>query len=191
MTRRIISIALPVAVALAAWVAIACEDSDDPETPAMTITSTAFENGQPIPTKYTGEGDDVSPPLAWSGLPDGAQQLALICDDPDAPTDQPWVHWVIYGLPPTTTALPEGVPPTETVEDPPATQGVNGWPGDVIGYKGPMPPPGHGVHHYHFKLYALDAALELEAGLTKAELLEAMDGHVLATGELIGTYERR
>ena len=156
----------------------------------MTMTSTAFENGQPIPAKYTGEGNDVSPPLAWTGVPDGAQQLALICDDPDAPTPEPWVHWVIYGLSPETTALPEGVPTTEIVEAPAATQGVNGWQGRVIGYKGPMPPPG-GVHHYHFTLYALDEALQLEAGLTKAQLLAAMDGHILATGEMVGTYQRR
>ena len=157
----------------------------------MTITSTAFKDGQPIPTKYTGEGDDVSPPLAWTGVHDGARQLALICDDPDAPTDEPWVHWVIYGLPPEITGLPEGVPTTEIVEAPSAIQGVNGWPGRVIGYNGPMPPPGHGVHHYHFTLYALDVALELAPGASKAELLAAMDGHILATGELIGTYERR
>ena len=188
---RIMSITLLAVAALAAFVAVACDGGDNPETPTMTITSTAFENGQPIPAKYTGEGEDVSPPLAWTGVPDGAQQLALICDDPDAPTDEPWVHWVIYGLAATTTDLPEGVPAAETVDDPPAVQGVNGWPGRVIGYGGPMPPPGHGVHHYHFKLYALDAALGLAPGQSEAELLAAMDGHILATGELIGTYQRR
>jgi len=155
----------------------------------ITITSSAFKHNEPIPRKYTGEGTDVSPPLAWSGIPDGARELALIMDDPDAPRAEPWVHWVIYKLPPTLTGLPEGVPKTPTLSEPAgATQGNNTWP--KIGYNGPMPPPGHGVHHYHFKLYALDTTLDLQPGLDKKGLLAKMQGHILGEGELIGTYER-
>jgi len=159
--------------------------------PAMTITvtSSAFGPNQPIPKKYTGEGVDVSPPLEFAGIPAEAKELALICDDPDAPRAEPWVHWVIYKIPPNTTALPEGVERTERPANVPgALQGRNDW--GTIGYRGPMPPPGHGVHHYHFKVYALDAPLDVGPGLSKAQLLKAMEGHIIAQGELIGTYER-
>jgi Raf kinase inhibitor-like YbhB/YbcL family protein len=159
---------------------------------AIEITSTAFGNGEPIPKKYTGEGADVSPPLAWSGVPDGAKELALICDDPDAPTPEPWVHWVIYRIPANVTALPEGVDTASQPSQPAgALQGKNSWPsGQTVGYRGPMPPPRHGVHHYFFKLYALDAALDVEAGASKNSLLQALEGHVLDQGQLMGTYER-
>jgi len=161
------------------------------EDSAMTITSPAFDSGQRIPTHYTGEGQDVSPPLQWSDPPDGVKQFALIVDDPDAPTAEPWVHWVIYSLPPNLTSLPEAVPRDAQLTDPPgAMQGLNSWPSNNVGYRGPMPPPGHGMHHYYFTLYALDQALDLEPRMTKAELLRAIDGHVLETAELIGTYER-
>ena len=155
----------------------------------LTVKSTAFAEGQVIPKKYTGEGQDVSPPLSWSGLPAETKELALICDDPDAPRAEPWVHWVIYKIPAAAAGLPENVARTEKVREPAgALQGKNSW--GKIGYGGPMPPPGHGVHHYHFKLYALDAALEVPGGLTKDELVKRMKGHVLAEGELIGTYRR-
>lgn len=158
---------------------------------AMVMSSTAFGEGQPIPVRHAGDGDDVSPELRWDGVPQGAVELAMICDDPDAPTPQPWVHWVIYGLSPQTASLPEGI---ERVESPPqvsgATQGANGWPAENLGYRGPAPPPGHGVHHYHFRLYALDATLDLEPGIDKTGLLAAMEGHVLAEAEVVGTYER-
>jgi Raf kinase inhibitor-like YbhB/YbcL family protein len=166
-------------------------DTSVPEDTAMkiTISSTAFSHNEPIPRKHTGEGQDVSPALAWSGIPAGTKELALIMDDPDAPRPEPWVHWVIYKLPATLTGLPEGVPKTPTLTDPAgALQGNNTWP--KIGYNGPMPPPGHGVHHYHFKLYALDAALDVKPGLDKKQLLAKMKGHILAEGELIGTYQR-
>lgn len=158
----------------------------------MQLTSSAFENGRAIPRQYTGEGQDVSPPLAWDAPPAGTQQLALICDDPDAPTPQPWVHWVIYALPADLRALPEGLPRKPKLDKPvTARQGKNSWPrGDVIGYRGPLPPPGRGVHHYHFRLYALDTKLDLPPGATQDELLAAMKDHVLAEGELIGTYQR-
>ncbi len=155
----------------------------------ITITSPAFSHNEPISRKHTGEGEDVSPELAWSGIPEGTQELALIMDDPDAPRAEPWVHWVIHKLSPTLTGLPEGVPTSATLTDPAgALQGKNSW--GRVGYGGPMPPPGHGVHHYHFKLYALDTALDVQAGLDKDALLAKMQGHILAEGELIGTYER-
>ena len=160
-------------------------------TQTITIQSSAFAHGQPIPIEHTGDGDDLSPPLSWSGAPTGTKQFALICDDPDAPTEQPWVHWLLYHIPPETTHLPAGRPRRRELSVPAtAVQGVNSFPNDNVGYRGPMPPAGHGTHHYHFKLYALDQVMERQAGLDKAALLKAMDGHVLAQGELVGTYER-
>ncbi len=152
-----------------------------PEDIMITVTSSAFAAGERIPTEYTGEGEDVSPPLLWTGAPDGTVEFALICDDPDAPGPEPWVHWVLYGIPATTDSLAEGS--TDI-----GLEGKTSW--GTTGYGGPMPPPGHGTHHYHFRLYALDQPLELRAGATKSEVLSAMEGHVLARGELIGTYER-
>ena len=159
---------------------------------AIQLTSTAFGEGERIPAKHTGEGEDVSPPLAWSGVPEGTKELALICDDPDAPTPQPWVHWVIYKIPADCQGLPEGVAKTPRLEEPAgALQGANSWPsGQTIGYRGPMPPPGHGVHRYFFRLYALSASLAIEPGLDKGTLLEKMSRHILDEGHLMGTYER-
>jgi Raf kinase inhibitor-like YbhB/YbcL family protein len=158
----------------------------------IELTSSAFQEGAKIPKKFSGEGQDLSPPLAWSGLPGGTRELALICDDPDAPSPEPWVHWVIYKIPPTATALPEGLPKTPTLKEPPgALQGKNSWTsGQTIGYRGPLPPPKSGPHRYFFKLYALDAALNLAPEATKAALWKAISGHVLAEGRLIGAYER-
>jgi Raf kinase inhibitor-like YbhB/YbcL family protein len=159
----------------------------------MRLTSSAFASGEAIPKKYTGEGEDVSPPLAWRDPPAGTQSFALMCDDPDAPSAEPWVHWVIYNVGPEVNSLPEGIKAgqpeiTAPVE---AKQGKNSWGSGVqIGYRGPMPPPGHGTHHYHFKLYALDTKLDLAPSTTKKQLMDAMKGHVLAEAELVGTYER-
>ena len=155
----------------------------------ITLTSTAFAHGQPIPKRYTGEGEDVSPPLAWEGIPNATRELALICDDPDAPTPEPWVHWVLYKIPTDISRLPEGLPREETLERlAGARQGYNSWSsGQAIGYRGPMPPPKHGRHRYHFRLYALDSALNLPAGADEKQLLKEMQGHILAQGELIGT----
>jgi Raf kinase inhibitor-like YbhB/YbcL family protein len=157
----------------------------------IKITSSAFAAGLPIPKKYTGEGDDLSPPLAWSGVPEKTKELALICDDPDAPHGT-WVHWLIYKIPANATGLAEGIPREPRPKNPPgALQGVNSWPrGQNTGYRGPMPPPGHGTHHYYFKLYALDAPLVAESGLDKNGLLRVIEGHILAQGQLIGTYKR-
>jgi Raf kinase inhibitor-like YbhB/YbcL family protein len=156
---------------------------------SLTITSSAFKDGQPMPRKYTQDGENLSPPLAWQGLPPGTRQLALICDDPDAPRPEPWVHWVIYGIHPALSCLSEGIGKGDHAEiNGSALQGRNT--GESLGYDGPKPPHGHGVHHYYFKLYALDEAMDLRPGLNKEDLLKAIDGHVLAKAELIGTYER-
>ncbi len=154
----------------------------------MQLTSTAFDPDSTIPRRYTGDGDDVSPPLAWSGAPQAAQ-FALICDDPDAPTAEPFVHWVIYGIPGQSNALPQAVATNKQLDQPAgALQGINSF--STIGYRGPAPPRGHGLHHYHFKLYALDQALDLPGGADKKKLLAAMRGHIVAESELVGTYQR-
>ena len=159
---------------------------------AIELTSTTFSEGERVPVRYTGDGEDVSPPLSWSGLPEGTRELALICDDPDAPTPEPWVHWVIYKIPAELDGLPEGVAKTPRLKEPAgALQGKNSWPsGQTIGYRGPAPPPGHGVHRYFFRLYALSVHLVIEPGKDKRSLLEEMSGHVLGEGQLMGTYER-
>lgn len=152
---------------------------------SLSLESPAFGKGERIPVAHTCDGADVSPPLRWSGLPEGTECLALVADDPDAPAGT-WVHWVIYGIPAAREGLPEGVPGELEVLDG-GRQGTNDF-GDP-GYGGPCPPP-NGAHRYFFKLYALDADPGLEPGATKAELLEAMDGHVLAEADLIGRYRR-
>jgi Raf kinase inhibitor-like YbhB/YbcL family protein len=159
---------------------------------AIEITSTAFAPGERIPVKHTGEGEDVSPPLAWTGVPEGARELVLICDDPDAPTEEPWVHWLMYKIPPDANGLPEGVPTEARLKEPSgALQGKNSWPtGQTVGYRGPMPPPGHGVHRYYFRLYALEGKLVIEPGVDKNTLLQEMSDHAVDQGELMGTYER-
>jgi Raf kinase inhibitor-like YbhB/YbcL family protein len=155
----------------------------------LVVQSIAFGQNETVPRRYTGDGEDISPPLTWSGVPEGAKELALIVDDPDAPTPQPWVHWVLYGIPADLRSLPERVLPSQRVPEPAGTlQGKNSW--NRIGYGGPAPPPGHGLHHYRFRLYVLDMKLNLDPGDTKQALLEAMQGHILAQGELVGTYQR-
>jgi Raf kinase inhibitor-like YbhB/YbcL family protein len=156
----------------------------------VTITSTAFQAGQPMPRRYTGEGEDASPPLAWN-VPVGTKEIALICDDPDAPRADPWVHWLLYGLAGDVTGIPENLPKGQKKLTAPmqGAQGLNDF--GRVGYGGPMPPRGHGVHHYHFKLYALNAPLNLMPGATKARLLEATKGKIMVEGRLIGTYERK
>ncbi len=149
----------------------------------ITITGTAFSDGQPIPRTYTCDGDNISPPLQWTDPPADTKSLALIMDDPDAPGT--FVHWVLYGLPPSARSLPENVPTTAQLDDG-SSQGNNG--SGNPGYTGSCPPGG--THHYHFKLYALDTTLDLQPGADKNALEQAMDGHVLAYGELVGTYSR-
>lgn len=153
---------------------------------SLTITSVSFEAGGPIPRKYTCQGDDVSPPLTWDGVPGGTQSLALIVDDPDAPDPAAprvtWVHWVLYNIPGGAGGLAEGVRrlPEGTLE------GLNDW--KRTGYGGPCPPIGR--HRYFHKLYALDVVLPKLRPPTKAQLEEAMRGHILAQAELIGTYQK-
>jgi Raf kinase inhibitor-like YbhB/YbcL family protein len=155
----------------------------------MDVTSPAFASGERIPVRHTGDGENLSPPLAWSAVPAGTKSFALIVDDPDAPTREPWVHWVLFNIPPKTTRLREGVPASGLTADlAGARQGVTNF--GTKGYGGPAPPPGHGTHHYHFKLYALDAVLDLPDGSTKAQVLAALKGHVLGEGDLVGTYSR-
>jgi len=164
-----------------------CADNNNtPKTMNIQITSTAFSEGQPIPAKYSCEGSDISPPLQWTNTPANAKSFALIMDDPDAPVGT-WVHWVLYDLSANATGLPENVAKTQTISNG-AKQGMNTWP--RLGYGGPCPPPGK-PHRYFFKLYALDTMLDLKPGLTKKDLLKAMEGHVLAEGQLMGTYQRK
>jgi Raf kinase inhibitor-like YbhB/YbcL family protein len=151
---------------------------------AITITSSAFKEGAPIPKKYTCDTEDISPDLKWSGVPQGAKSLALICDDPDAPVGT-WVHWVLFNLPPEVSELAAGVPSDATLTNG-ARHGKNDF--RKLGYGGPCPPGG--THRYFFKLYALDTMLALESGSTKAQLLSAMQNHILAEGQLMGTYKR-
>jgi Raf kinase inhibitor-like YbhB/YbcL family protein len=150
----------------------------------MKLTSTAFAAGGAIPRKHTGEGEDVSPALAWSDAPKGARSFAVICHDPDAPLVTPghygFVHWVLYGIPGSVHALPEGV------DD--YTAGRNDF--GATGYGGPMPPEGHGPHHYFFWVLALDAEPELEPGLDLWTLLEKIEPHVIGMNRLVGLYER-
>jgi Raf kinase inhibitor-like YbhB/YbcL family protein len=150
----------------------------------IKVTSKAFQDGGMIPKEYTCDGANISPPLAWDSVPGGAKSLALIADDPDAPA-KTWVHWVLYGLPASVKELPENVPPQEKIAGG-GTQGKNDF--NKLGYGGPCPPSG--THRYYFKLYALDTELALNAGSTKDQLLKAMEGHILAEGQLIGKYTR-
>lgn len=147
----------------------------------ITVRSSAFEPQSAIPKKYTKEGEDVSPQLEWKDAPQGTKEFAVICDDPDAPRDKPWVHWVVYRIPGDRHELPEGSASG-------AAEGKNDY--GHTGYGGPMPPKGHGTHHYHFRVYALDQAVDIPPGATKEKLLSAIDGHVLDEGVLTGTYQR-
>jgi len=152
----------------------------------MTLQSPAFEPGSRIPDLYTCQGEDVSPPLAWSGVPEEARSLVLLCDDPDAPAGT-WHHWALYDLSPATGALPERYPTAATL--PTARQATNDF--RRSGYGGPCPPPGHGVHHYHFKLLALRIdKLPLRAAARCADVAAAARPHVIASAELVGTYSR-
>jgi Raf kinase inhibitor-like YbhB/YbcL family protein len=150
----------------------------------MTVTSPAFASGGSIPKKHTGEGEDVSPALAFSNVPEGTKSLAVVCHDPDAPLvqhgDYGFVHWVLYNVPGDVRELPEAVKAH--------TSGRNDFGGE--GYGGPMPPEGHGTHHYFFWLLALDRGPDLEPGLDLAALLERVEPHLLGMNRLVGTYAR-
>jgi len=150
----------------------------------IKITSPAFEEGGMIPEVYTCDGIDISPPLKWSSVPQGTKTLALICDDPDAPIGT-WVHWVIYNIPGDISELPENIPPEQEIKNG-GIQGMND--SRKIGYGGPCPPGG--THRYFFRIYALDTEVDLQPGATKSQLLNAMEGHILAKGQLMGRYSR-
>lgn len=156
---------------------------------AIELTSRAFERGSPIPMKHTCDSGDVSPPLSWTGCPAGTVTLALIVDDPDAPGGT-FVHWILFNLPGNEVQLAEDVHRGEVLPQKfgGALQGKNDF--NRIGYGGPCPPVG-AAHRYFFRLFALDATLPLKAGATRTDLDAAMQGHVLATGELMGTYTRQ
>ena len=160
--------------------------AEQPGVKSMHLTSPAFAEGSPIPAKHTCDEKDKSPPLKWSGVPAEAKSLALIADDPDAPVGT-WVHWVLFDLPPGTTELPEDVAKGQYLEGG-AKQGQNDF--RRLGYGGPCPPHGK-PHRYFFKLYALDKMLELKPGATKKEVERAMEKHILAQGQLMGTYQRK
>lgn len=157
---------------------------------SLTVKSPSFTEGHAIPTEHTEDGTDLSPSLTWTVPPKGTASFVLIMDDPDAPVEEPWVHWILANIPPTALSLPPGFHEKTTPDDAPSglVQGLNTW--GTVGYRGPAPPRGHGVHHYHFKLYAVDGALAIAPGISKHELLETLSGHVLARGELVGTYRR-
>ncbi len=155
-----------------------------PVSKTMKLESLAFKENGMIPSIYTCDGQNISPPLGWNTPPTGTQSLALIVDDPDAP-GQTFVHWVLYDLPPEIHQLPKGVP-TEPTLSSGGVQGKNDF--GKFGYGGPCPPSG--IHRYFFKLYALDRELGLEAGATKAKVEAAMNGHILAATELVGRYAR-
>lgn len=150
----------------------------------IKVTSSAFEEGSLIPEKYTCDGQNISPPLVWTSVPEATKTLALICDDPDAPLGT-WVHWVLFNLPASISQLPEDVPPDKELENG-AKQGKNSF--RKIGYGGPCPP--RSKHRYYFKLYALDTELNLKAGVKKKKLLKAMEGHILGQGQIMGRYSR-
>jgi Raf kinase inhibitor-like YbhB/YbcL family protein len=151
---------------------------------AITLTSSAFTEGALIPKKYACDAEDISPELKWAGVPQGAKSLALICDDPDS-RGGPWVHWVLFNIPADINSLPPGIPADATLKNG-ARHGQNDF--RKLGYGGPCPP--RSTHRYFFKLYALDSVLTLESGSTKAQLLDAMKGHILAEGKLMGKYKR-
>lgn len=157
---------------------------------SLVLKSPDFENRGPIPRRFTGEGENVSPTLEWSGVPADTREFVLICEDPDAPGPEPFVHWMLYNISRNVTFLPEGIPNLERIEAPiRADQGKNST--GETGYLGPMPPKGSGIHHYIFKLYALDAEVGLRPGIEeKKELIDAIKGHIIGGTQFVGTYVR-
>jgi Raf kinase inhibitor-like YbhB/YbcL family protein len=152
---------------------------------ALQLKSDAFGPHDPIPKKYTSDGESISPPLAWSGVPPQTKELALICFDPDAPVPKGFTHWVVYRISPERTGIREGESHMLTL-----TEGTNS--SGKPGYIGPQPPSNHGLHHYYFWLYALDSHLDMlvQAGLSSAQLLEEIQDHIIQQARLVGTYEK-
>ncbi len=152
---------------------------------AITMSSSSFQEGTAIPRAHTCDGEDTSPALRWQGVPKGAKSLALICEDPDAPRGT-WIHWVLWGLPASERFLPERVSRDAKLKSG-ASQGLSDF--KEVGYRGPCPPPGP-PHRYYFRLFALDAMPTLLARASAADLRRAMEGHILAEGAIMGTYQR-
>ncbi len=152
----------------------------------IVVMSPAFENGQPIPFFFSCQGKGISPQISWSDIPKEAKSLVLICEDPDAPGGT-WIHWVAYNIPPQMLGFSSNVPPRPQLDDG-TRQGKNSW--GKIGYGAPCPPSGP-AHRYYFKVYALDTTLSLAPGAAKDQVVQAMKGHILAEGSLMGTYQRR
>lgn len=146
----------------------------------LKVISPAFDFGQPIPKRHASDGENINPELTWSGVPDGTQEIAVVCHDPDAPLPDGYTHWVVYGIPPEVTRIPEqgGNEFTEGVTESGGT-----------GYEGPAPPPGHGPHHYYFWVYCLDQRLDAQPGLSRQKLLDLMEGHIIEQNRTVGTYE--
>jgi Raf kinase inhibitor-like YbhB/YbcL family protein len=164
----------------------------EPDAPrTIAVTSPTMQAGTLMPRDYAPDGRNVSPPLEWENVPAGTEQIVVLCQDFGAGNPPPWVHWILYNVPGTATGVPEGIPFDASQPMPAqvagAVQGNNGW--GLAMYRGPAPPVGD-LHEYHFVVYALDEALNLPAGLTRAQLLQAIDGHVIAQGEMVSTYER-
>lgn len=180
-------VAVLTALSLAAMVFAGCQPTQPVEDVKTTlnVSSPAFEEGSRIPAKYSCQGEDVSPALQWGEPPQGTQSFALIMDDPDAPVGI-FTHWVLFNIPSDSRGLPEAVPDQQELPSG-GRQGKNGF--GRVGYGGPCPPPGR-PHCYQFTIYALNQYLNLKAGISKKQLLEAMKGHVLAQGQLTGTYQR-
>jgi Raf kinase inhibitor-like YbhB/YbcL family protein len=154
---------------------------------SMKLTSSAFKEGEAVPTRYTCDGDDISPPLAWSGAPENTRSFVVMCDDPDAPGGT-WSHWAVYDIPASTTQLAEAYP--KDADTGTAKQAVNDF--GRTGYGGPCPPPGHGTHHYHFRVVAVDVEnLGLDAGADFDQVAKQAAAHSLDIGQLLGTYTRR
>jgi Raf kinase inhibitor-like YbhB/YbcL family protein len=183
-------------LALAALAAACGGDSDDsdgdatgdgsPAATTMTIETPAFDDGEPVPERFTCDGDNLSPALSWGGAPDGVETFALIVDDPDA--QGIYAHWVVYGIPGDVDSVDEGAGIDAVRLENDARQGVNE--SGNLGYTGPCPPPETAAHHYDFTVYALDAALELAGGISREALLGQMEGHILAQAKVTGTYGR-
>jgi Raf kinase inhibitor-like YbhB/YbcL family protein len=148
---------------------------------SLHISSPAFEPGAPIPHEYTDDGENISPELVFSGIPEGTRELALVVHDPDAPATDGFTHWVLYGIPPNASGVPKRAGGT-------FTEGTNS--AGSPGYTGPAPPPGHGQHHYFFHLYALDAPLDAAPGLTRDELLARIDDHIIEQARVVGVHQR-
>jgi Raf kinase inhibitor-like YbhB/YbcL family protein len=158
----------------------------------LIVQSPTLKTGEPMPREYTPDGRNISPPLSWSNLPPGTRQIAVVCADFGAGSPPPWVHWIIYNIPAAAKGLPAGLPIDPAAPMPAeiagAVQGLNGWRRAI--YRGPAPPAGT-PHIYFFTVYALDSGLKLEPNLTRAQLLEAMSGHIIGQGDIVPTYERK